>query len=288
MKKIFIYTVLLMSVSACSPNLDMLGMFYGQCPRNDARFEESMRYNDAHGYRMISVGDDEYKVSFATDFHVDTSTHNLQYWIDTTLADPQCPVGIMLGDLVNAQGNYERAAAPFDIPTTEMIYQTDFFLTPGNHDLYFGQWDEWLNYWKTSVYYFEVHTPNAKDLYICLDTSDGTLGVEQMSWLRQVLKDKSADNYRHTIVFTHTHMFMQDGRQGHTSNFPMEETYEITSLLGDYDVDWYVSGHAHCRSVTQYRGVKYFIVNSMQDPVQQPAYMVAHIGEQLSYEFVEL
>lgn len=288
MKKLFISILLPFVLLSCSPNLDMLGMFYGQSPRNDERFEASMLYNEEHGYPVIVFDRDEYHVSFASDFHVDTSTNNLQRWIDLTLMDTLCPVGIMLGDLVNAQGNFPRAAAPFPSKEEEEANNTRFFLTPGNHDLYFGQWNEWLGCFFTSVYYFEVHTPHAKDLYICLDSSDGTLGVKQMNWLKSLLRQKSEEGFRHTVVYTHTHMFMQDGRQGHTSNFPMEETYELTALLEQYGVDWYVSGHAHCQSVTSYKGVKYFITNSMQDPAGQPAYLYATVAEQLQYEYIEL
>ena len=55
MKKLFISILLPFVLLSCSPNLDMLGMFYGQSPRNDERFEASMLYNEEHGYPVITV-----------------------------------------------------------------------------------------------------------------------------------------------------------------------------------------------------------------------------------------
>ena len=133
--------------------------------------------------------------------------------------------------------------------------------------------------------FLTVTTPSARDLYICLDSSDGTLGVKQLAWLRALLAQKQKEGFRHTIVFTHTHMFKRDGSQGHTSNYVLEETYEITSLLSRYGVDWYVSGHDHSREVTEYNGVKYIIVDANNDAEPQPGYMIAVVGRTLAYRF---
>lgn len=270
---------------SCSQNLDMAGMFNGQSPRSDERFETSMAYNEEHGYEVIAVPKEEYRVWFGTDMHVDTTTYNVKAWITQMRNDSAAAVGIILGDMINAQDHFPRFMEALDFDAQSQKYRVPLFATAGNHDLYFGQWTEYVKYWHTSTYWFEVQTPVAKDLYICLDSSDGTIGVKQMQWLRNLLAQKDKENYRHTLVFTHTHMFKKDCSQGHTSNFPMEETYELTDLLSRYKVDWYVSGHDHGREVSEFKGVQYIIVNTMQDPDPEPYFMVATMGERMNYEY---
>ena len=283
--KILLAFCLLPFLASCNltPNLDMVGMFYGQSPRNNERFEESMRYNEEHGVcRTISLPQDEYKIYIATDMHVDSTWRNTLKWATLAQNDPECSFAIVLGDMINAQDNWEHFMEGMK-PLTKT-----WFPTCGNHDIYFGQWKDYVAHFGTATYYFIIQTPGAKDLYICLDTSDGTLGVKQMKWLKDLLQQSSAEGYRHIIVYTHTHMFKRDSSQGHTSNFTMEETYEITGLLSQYKVEWYVSGHDHSREITDFKGVRYIIVDALEDPVEEPAYMIATIGDDLKYDFVKL
>ena len=196
--------------------------------------------------------------------------------------DDNCYFAVILGDMINAQHNFPNLMMGVSYTSKPL------FATAGNHDLYFGQWTEYLQYWHSSTYYFTARTPNYKDLYICMDSGDGTFGRKQLSWLKNTLKEKSQEGFRHIVLFTHTHLYKRDSSQGHISNFPLEETYEIADLLGSYGVDWYVSGHAHSRAVSDMKGVKYIIVDTMKDSAKQPAYMTASVGSKLNYHFVEL
>lgn len=291
MKKItdiLLFGAVLLGAVACNPNYDMAGMFSGQSPRVDARFAVSMEYNQKRGDIMVQVPDDYYKVYFGTDMHVDSTARNVRRWVTALRNDPQCRLAVILGDMVNAKGNFPRFMEALEFDASIHATDVPLFATVGNHDLYFGQWTEYLAYWHTSTYFFEVHTPHATDLYICLDSGEGTLGAKQLRWLRTLLESKKHAGYRHRIVFTHTHMFKQDNSQGHTSNFPLEETYEITALLQRYGVEWYVSGHDHHREINRFRDVQYMIVDTMQDPVSEPYYMVASVSDWLEYEYVAL
>ncbi len=267
--------------------LDMSGMFYGSSERNDERFEQSMQYNAHHGYRTITTAADDYRLYFAADFHVDSTTLHTQAWVKAVQADALCEVAIILGDMVNGRKKY-----PYFMEAVSPLLETDFplFATAGNHDTYFSEWSEYVRYWGTSSYYFEVQTPHYKDLYISLDTSDGTLGVKQMKWLRDLLAQATKQGYRHKVVYTHTHFYKPDGAQGHTSNFPMEETYEIASLLSESGVEWYVSGHRHSRDITTFKGVTYYIIDAIQEAYadEDAYYFIASVGEELSGEIVHL
>ena len=293
MKTIYKTGVLLLlaaSVTSCDsfnnflPNLDVIGMVYGQSPRNDERFDQSMSYNAEHAaqYADVVLTRDDYKVYFGTDMHVDSTWRNTQAWAQAVEDDADCPFAIVLGDVINAMDNY-----PHFLAGMEPLHKR-WFCTAGNHDIYYGQWAEYLQYIGSSVYSFQVLTPTAKDLYICLDSSDGTLARKQFKWLEKTLQEAQNNAYRHIIVFTHTHLFKHDSTQGHTSNYALEETYAITEMLGKYGVEWHVSGHVHCRSVTDFKGVKYIVVDTLQDPEQEAAFMVAYVGRQLQYEFIKV
>ncbi len=266
--------------------LDMSGMFWGSSPRNDERFAQSMEYNTAHGYRTVTTDSDTYKVYFASDFHVDSTTLHTQAWVQDVQSDTACAVAIILGDMVNGRQKY-----PYFMAAIEPLRNSAFplFATAGNHDTYFSEWPEYVKHWGTASYYFEVQTPNHKDLYISIDSSDGTIGRNQLSWLRNTIKQQvSSTDYRHIICFTHTHMFKPDGKQGHTSNYTIEETYALTALFAELGVDWYVSGHRHARDIRTFKGVTYYTIEAIQEayPEEQAYYMIATVDNSLSSDFV--
>lgn len=289
MKKLaYLINVFSISLLFCScERLDIVGLFAGQSPNNDARFEQSLDYFNKYGHQpngqsQILLLTDNYKVYYATDSHVNKSWNNLSKWCSMAEKDIDCSFGIVLGDLIDAKDNYPnfiKGMEPLNKP---------WYVTAGNHDLYFGQWKDFANYFGTSVYTFEVVMPNATDLYICLDSGDGTLGTKQLQWLKDQLASAAQKDYRHKVVFTHTHIFKRDGSQGHTSNFALEETYEILDLLGKNGVDWYVSGHDHAREVTHFKDVTYIIVDAITDTADYPEYMVATVGRKMSYEFIDM
>ena len=160
------------------------------------------------------------------------------------------------------------------------------FITPGNHDIYFKQWQIYRSYFKTSCYWFDTNNGSKKlDLYICLDSAEGSLGTKQMKWLKDLLEAKSKEGYRRIIVMTHTHLWKLDGSQGHTSNMALEETYEITSLLGKYHVECVLSGHQHARQSVHFKGVHYIVLNATKDEEQGQSYMTVQVGEDLTYQF---
>lgn len=277
-----------LSLSSCYGNLDVIGMVYGQSPRSDVRFEDSMHYNDSAGYKTLIIPEDEYLVYYSTDMHVDTNWNNLTTWSSAYRNDPDCYFAIILGDIINSINHYDEFMQGIAFNPETQAKDKPLFCTVGNHDLYYNQWAEYLKYWHTSTYYFIAQTPNYKDLFICMDSGDGTWGRKQFDWLKQLLAESADENYRHITLFTHTHIFKRDKSQGHTSNYTLEETYEIMDILSRYNVEWYVSGHCHSRDVADYKGVKYIIVDTMEEPAEHPCYMIASFGKDITYKFVDI
>ena len=286
---------LLMGVlcTACNPNYDMIGMINGTSPEIKQRFKESRDYSEKHGVVHLQMPED-YCVFVCTDSHIDSTHYGLEKFIRTYKADTHPHLCLYLGDLINAQAHFAHADSILHLDGVMKNRKDTIFMACGNHDIYFNQWQVWQQYYGSSTYWFDTYTGASyetgkkQDLYICLDTAEGTLGTDQMQWLKDLLKEKKDAGYRHIIVFTHTHLFKQDNSQGHTSNLSIEETYELTSVLTSGGVDLYLAGHDHSREVTDYGNVRYITVDSSTDAEPEPYYMEMEIGEEIRYRFVSL
>lgn len=286
MNRIWLF-VLMFFLTSCSKNIDYLGLFYTINESPDERFAQSMSYNDEHGYDKITGVPDDYEVYVMSDIHVDFSTDNLDRFVSDYLADSvAAPFALCLGDLINATDHwdyFDEHVKPVSDAGRKIYY------TVGNHDLYFDQWPEFRSRYHTSTYWFEVQTVgNFKDLYISIDSGNGTLGVDQRDWLEDVLREKKNQGYRHTIVYTHTHFFKKDTSQGHTSNFNLEETYDLLDLFDRYDVSLVLQGHSHSRDLTTFKDVVYLRVDSLEDHYPDAYYTILNVGNHINFEFIKV
>ena len=293
MKRIYYFVLALGSlflVSSCAnedSTLDMKGMFSPNGETISARFEQSMAYNQMVGELHLDMASDTYAVWVCTDSHITKTTHrNLDYFMDQYKAAPSPKVALHLGDIIDAQKNFECADSI--VHFAGQTRADTIFQTLGNHDIYFKQWPIYRNYFKTSVYWFDTNNGDNKlDLFICLDTGEGTLGVDQMAWLRKLLEAKSKEGYRRIIVYTHTHFWKLDGSQGHTSNFALEETYELAALLAQYGVEFVWSGHQHSRQSVIYKGVNYLVLDATKDSESGQSYLTVDMGPSAIYHYHE-
>ena len=75
MKKNYIFlivTSLTLLYTGCSK--DAMSLFEGYVPSMEKRFDKSMYYNEEHGYPVLKVKDDNYRIYVCTDTHVKDST----------------------------------------------------------------------------------------------------------------------------------------------------------------------------------------------------------------------
>lgn len=278
--------VLVLILTSCDKNIDYKGLFYTINESPDERFEQSMDYNREHGYDKITGVPDNYPVYVMSDIHVDFSTTNLDAFVTDYLADTVAPFALCLGDLINHVGHYDYFYEHV-LPITNAGRR--IYYTVGNHDLYFDQWPEFRSRFHTSTYWFEVQTVSGyKDLYVTVDSGNGTLGVKQRDWLEDVLKSKQNQGFRHIFVYTHTHFFKKDTSQGHTSNFNMEETYDLLDLFDRYDVSMVLQGHSHYRDITTFKDVVYLRVDALEDHYPDAFYTILNVGRNISYEFIKV
>lgn len=254
---------------------DFCGVFVLSSPNADNRFAESKKYNEANGFRVISVKDNEYQVYVAADAHITDSNRAMTAFTSEYLSDlSAAPFALFLGDQVDGEGNMEKfasAVAPIEISGHSL------FCALGNHDIYFSQWDEYVKRYHTASYLFEVLTPSeGRDLYICLDSASGTLGSGQKEWVESVLTSAQG-KYRRIIVLTHTHFFKRDSSQGFTGNFTLEEGYALEKLFMDYGVDMVLAGHDHYFEETRFKNVLYLTLSAIAEK-EEPKYYVIKIG----------
>ena len=288
MKKLSILVwvgIMALSCANEEATLDIAGMFSSNGEPVNTRFEQSVAYNDSVGEIHLDMKADNYTVFVCSDSHITRKAHkNLDYFVAQFNAATTPKLAIHLGDLIDAQNNFPCADSVLRVGGRSI--NDTLFITPGNHDVYFKQWPVYRSFFKTGTYWFDTNNGTKKlDLFICLDSADGTLGRKQMKWLKELLDRKSKERYRRIIVFTHTHLWKLDGSQGHTSNMALEDTYELTALLAKYGVEYMWSGHQHARQSVIFKNVCYLVLDATKDNERGQSYMTVDLGDEAIYHY---
>ncbi len=277
---------LVVALTSCSKR-DLLGIFATFDESPNERFAQSMTYNNQHGYDVITGMPNTYLVYAMSDVHVDGSTHNLDEYVADYLADTTAaPFTLCLGDLINGKNGFGKFCEHVK-PVTDAGRK--IYYTAGNHDLYFGQWDEFYTRFGASTYWFEIQTVGGfKDLFIALESGSGTLGVDQRDWLENLLESKRNQGYRNIIVFTHTHFFRTNNVNGTTSSFSMEETYDLADLFDRYNVNVVLQGHSHHKDCRIFKDVGYLRLGALKEGSDEACYVKLKIGNYIDYQFIPI
>lgn len=276
-KKIALFIALIL-ISACD-KFEMRG-FILSYESADERFRQSAIWNSDHPEREIIISENEYSIYAMGDSHVG-GTNNLDAFIADGIASNALAL-VMVGDITT--GHAEDYAVLNDhIPDPNSI---ESFLIVGNHDLYFGGWNQFYSLYGASTYKFTIITPQAKDLFICLDTGSGTLGSEQLDWLKNTLETERA-NYRHCILFTHNNLF----RNRHTTstNPLVEELHIMLDLSIKYSINMVVTGHDHKRNVESFGGTTYITMDALLDDYDDAGYLKLNFDHsEIKFEFINI
>ena len=156
----------------------------------------------------------------------------------------------------------------------------------GNHDLYFDGWKQFYTHFGSTTYLFTVETPEASDLFICLDTGSGTLGSNQLEWLKNMLQEERP-NYRKCVIFTHNNLF----RIRHTTstNPFVEEVRVLSELCLKHEIDMVITGHDHERNAVKFGNTTHITMDALQDISENAGYFTLFINQgEIDFEFVEL
>jgi len=278
MKRIFPLPLLLLLCMISCDRLDITGLFIASSPSPNERFAVSDSYNNRNGFKEISVPENEYSFYVSTDAHLVTTADGLTCFVNACLSDGNAaPFALFLGDEMDSRDNHDlfmNVISPLDDAGITL------FSTPGNHDLFFNRWEEYIRTWKTSAYLFKVVTPSdGTDLYISLDSASASLGTDQRAWLGNILSG-SKGKYRRIIVFTHTHFFKRDNSQRISGNYNLEEGYDLEKLFSDCGVSLVLTGHDHHYEDTLFKDVRYLTLSSIADKEEDACFYLATSGSE--------
>jgi len=261
--------------------LEIKNMLFPYAEDVNTRVAESLGWNDGAGVTTLTVPQDSYRFYACSDIHIeDSRPANFSSMLEKERADEKSAFYLVLGDLLFGKDHMEWVAE-----TMGAAGNHPGFIIAGNHDIFYGGWKQWKDLFHSSTYYFFVQTPAFKDIFIMLDSANGTLGEKQLAWLKDVLENQRP-GCRHCIVGVHTNMFRTDISQFPSTNFTLEETYILTALFSKNSVDMVLSGHDHFRDVTNYKGVTYITHDQIKDGTSNASYTVFDIGQSVDYQFV--
>ena len=279
-----IYLCLLAVLLCGCDKIDFKGLIMPTGDTVDSRFEQSFKM---HKSKPIAGIDTESTYCFyvATDAHISDDTSNLNTFATALRNDNNAAFGVILGDCINERGCLPVYLDAITYNADEQQYPTPIFSAIGNHDIYFSGWDNFCKLIGPSVYWFEVNHEEGNDIFITLDSANGTLGTKQLNWLRDFLA-KERVNYRHCIIFTHTNLLFTDNSQVSSGNMPMEETMELLELFGKHNVTLCLQGHDHYREELMFKDVQYTIVGALRCDIEKPEYLCIRISDSgLEYDW---
>jgi len=285
MKKKYLFKFLLLSFLLISCNTtDVRGFLFPTGKTVEKRFAESQKCNEAQGKIVILTAENDYVFYDCADIHVTKTTQNLAKFVNIVNNDTLAAFAFFGGDFINERGAFPLFYSVF----VDTVKPNDcpFFATVGNHDLFFGQWEDYVKYFHTATYTFIVKTPTAEDFYIALDTGSGTLGTSQLKWLKEQLKNRK--NYRHCIVFTHANIFKTDNSQTTSGNLALEETYELIDLFSKNSVNLVISGHDHFYGIDNFDNVTYITTSILKDEEKTAAFLKVEVGEHLHFKDIKI
>jgi hypothetical protein len=257
------FLIIILSCDSCMKDADLSGFLYSPDPVNE-RVKLSLEWNNVNPKKDLTVEGTNYGLLIAGDSEVGGTSN-----VDTLIARSKKPgiAGFLIaGDITSGDpegyGTLER-----DLDSKNP--GTAFFIL-GNHDLFFNGWDNYYSYFGSSTYSFTVKTDDASDLYICLDSGNGTIGSRQLKWLEELLKNERK-NHRFCIIFSHVNFF----REHHTfsANPLVDELRVLLDLFYRNSVDMVIMGHDHHRSEEFFGKTHYITLDAFMDGFEDASYL---------------
>lgn len=250
----YLYSIALLFLTTACEDVNYGNLFYSPCDVN-ARFEQSIVYNQERQTDTLTVSDDAYSFWVTSDLHLKTELTTPIANFLKSANDGAAQFIVYNGDIFHGKEEYADFAS--DILHSQSPLPS--FYVAGNHDLYFG-WDVYHKRFGSSTYTAVVKTPKGNDLLIFLESASATLGQSQYNWLKEVFNQRY--NYRHCFVFTHTNFYNQ-----HITNgvFLSDEAHVLYHLFKEKKVTAVYSGHSHVEDQEIILGVTYLTTGNLQN-----------------------
>lgn len=299
MKKLHLILFAAAAIFAIGCNrLDIAGMVVNRSDTEE-RVTDWLDYNAQNEPRVIENVPDEYRVYSCSDSHYSErdsivpqgANDRLYHYITAERNDPKAIFAIHAGDMVNESGEagFRMTEAAIQYNAETQAKNDPCFLVIGNHDVYFDCADYFKQYFHTSTYTVTVKTEGGhQDLFIFLDSGNGTHGKRQLEWLEEQLSHRA--DYRHCFVISHNWLFRTSYNYTTTpaANLPQDEQYAFMDLMSQSNVEMVIMGHFHMREQRQFGGVQYVMTDNLNEEKITPSYLVVNVGEKITYFYEEL
>lgn len=290
--------VAFVALTAGCNRLDMVGMFINRSDTEE-RVNDWLDYNEQFGEPVFENVPDNYRVYSCSDSHYSDrddvtpqGENDRVFNFVTAERNDSCAVfSLIAGDLANESGEtpYIMIENSIRYNAERQIKNDPCFPIVGNHDVYYDCAKFYKQHFHTSTYSVTVKTVGGhQDLFLFLDSGNGTHGKRQMDWLEDKLSHR--DEYRNCVVVSHCWLFRTSYNYTTTpaANLPEDEQYAFMDLMSDNNVSLVVMGHFHACEQRQFNGVTYVMIDNLNEETDAPSYLILNCGEKVSFEYMNL
>ena len=294
---VFVVATMMIFSASCN-RLDIPGMFINRSDTED-RVNDWLDYNEQHGEPVLENVPDNYRVYACSDPHYSDrdgiapqGENDRVYNFVTVERNDSCAVfSIIAGDLANESGEtpYVMIEDAIRYNAERQLKNDPCFPIVGNHDVYYDCAKFYKQHFHTSTYSLTVKTVGGhQDLFIFLDSGNGTHGKRQLDWLEDKLSHRN--EYRNCVVVSHCWLFRTSYNYTTTpaANLPLDEQYAFMDLMSDNNVSLVVMGHFHACEQRQFNGVTYVMIDNLNEEDDEPSYLVLDCGEKVSFGYKNL
>ena len=270
--------------------LDVPGMFINRSD-TEKRVADWLDWNEQHDSFVLDSVPDSYVFYSCSDLHINDNNDRFAAFVTAERNDPNAIFSIAAGDLANESGDrpYKLCEEAMAFDPAIHAKNDPCFPIIGNHDVYFDCAEYFKKHFHTSTYTVTVKTVSGyQDLFIFLDSGNGTHGSRQMEWLENKLASRQL--YRSCFVISHNWLFrtVYNYTETPASNLPEEEQYAFMDLMSRKNVTMVIMGHYHYRDAKTFNGVRYVMTDNLNNDQDTPTYLVVRISGKISYEYREL
>jgi len=242
-----IYLILLFALFACKKDFIAFIIHPGTEQRVKESISEPLNYPEG-----ISIDTMNFKFALFSDIHITEENINLLDRFKEDVTKLGIDFFLVIGDITDNGLKVEFNLSKADLQEVGIPY----YVAIGNHDLYqTNAWDLWKETYGPSCY--SVSFSDYLKI-IFLDSASGLIGKTQFNWLENELKNSPG----FTCLASHFAIY-----NGVTPSIwrltSADERYKLISLMRDYKVNAFYSGHYHAFTHTEFSGIDHFIVGSM-------------------------